>query len=372
MDTEAGVDMAIDRTLHRLLECLSADAPAGQERETEGRRLGIADGIAGETLALEYLTAGAESEGPPPPLVERLNAGRLELLEADLDGADLDGAGLPPGLANGLAGIAFGLHRVTAAKGYADEIMKRALEHPMLEDPNFPVTLMHGATGIGLTALFFYKQSGDPAFLDGAVWCAERLKDAVASETVASTAVFYFALAEALRESVAAKGWYLRGRDCLNELAKVPASQTKRGLRAHLLEIALRQAKRVFADAAESGSAFALPPWEFSKAFIADPSLGSGLSGLGLAYLERYSETGEPTHLGAAEKIAKTVACFTYRSRNGKGIVFPGADLRGTSGGLFGGTAGVLVFLERLRQQPLPPAPFFPWEWLCVDSHDFR
>ena len=367
MDTEAGVEMDIDQTINPLVECLAADAEAGQERKTEGRRLGIAEGIAGQTLALQYLTAGAESDGAPTPLVERLNAGRLQLLEADLDGAIL-----PPGLANGLAGIAYAVHRTTDATGYAETLMSRALAHPMLEDPNFPVTLMHGVTGIGLTALYFYKQSGDSAFLDGAVWCAERLKDAVASEQVASNAVFYFAVADALGETVDAKRWCLRGRDCLNALAKAPSSKTKKGINAHLLEVAVRQAKRAFGDA--DWSAFAMPAWDFSKAFIADPSLGSGLSGLGLAYLDHYhyGETGESIHLGTALKIAKTVGCFTCRSRNGKGIVFPGADLRGADFGLFGGTAGALVFLERLRQQPLPPAPFFPWEWLCVDSHDFR
>jgi len=365
VDTEARVDMDIDRTINALVESLAADAQAGQERnKNEGRRLGIAEGIAGQTLTLQYLTADAESDGAPTTLVDPLNAGRLRLLAADLDIAKL-----PPGLANGLAGIAYAIHRTTDAVGYAETLMSRALAHPMLENqnPNFPVTLMHGVTGIGLTALYFYKQSGDPAFLDGAVWCAQRLKDAVASEPVASKAVFYFAVADALGETVDAKRWCLRGRDCLNALAKAPSSQTKRGMNAHLLEVAVRQAKRAFGDDAdESWSTFAMPAWDFSKDFIADPSLGSGLSGLGLAYLDHYhyGETGEAIHLGTALKIAKTVACFTCRSRNGKGIVFPGADLRGADFGLFGGTAGALVFLERLRQQPLPPAPFFPWEWL--------
>lgn len=364
VDTPAPMDMDIDQTLNRLAAYIAASDFPRRESITEGRRLGIAEGIAGKTLTLQYLTEGdgAESEGVPPTVVEGLNAGRLQLLEANFESAKV-----PPGFANGLAGMAYGLHRVTSAQGYAAQIMKRALTHPLLEDPSFPVTLMHGVTGIGLIALYFYQQSLDPVFLEGAVLCAERLKATVASESekAASTAVFYFSLADAMRGTSDAELWWTRGGECLKALAEDNFS--KSGMNAPIVEIAVRQSKQFFGDA--FCNAFAMAPWEFSQAFIPDPSL-SGLSGLGIAYLDRYGSTGDPTHLGSAVKIAKTVACFMYRNRNGNGIAFPGAALRGASAGLFGGAAGAAVFLARLRQQPLSPTPFFPWEWLSVNIHD--
>lgn len=364
VDTRSGVDMDIDRTRNRLAACVAASDFRHQESDTEGRRLGIAEGIAGKTLTLQYLTEGegAESEGAPATLIERLDAGRLLLLEANLEGAKV-----PPGFANGLAGIAYGLHRVTSARGYAEQIMKRALADPMLlEDPSFPVTLMHGVTGIGLTALYFYQASLDPIFLQGAVFCAERLKDAVASEKAASTAVFYFALADVMRGTSDAELWCARGGECLKALADDKFS--KSGMNAPIVEFAVRQSKQFFGDA--FCSAFAMEPWEFSN-FIPDPSLG-GLSGLGIAYLDRYALTGEQQQLGSAVKIAKTVAGFLYRTAENR-TAFPAANLQRPATGLFSGAAGALLFLERLRQQERDksaPAPFFPWEWLCVDRHD--
>ena len=372
LETQAPVDMDmdidIDRKINRLAACVAAPAFPRQEINSEGSLLGIADGIAGRTLTLQYLTE-TEGEAPPPPTwVERLNEGRWQLLEADLQRAEV-----PPGFANGLAGIAFAIHRTTDATGYAERLMKRAMEDTMLEDPNFPLTLMHGRCGIGLTALYFYKQSGEKAFLEGAVSCAHRLEDV---GNAAGNAVLFFALADAMRGENADLAWCMRGRDCLKALAEETSSKTsKRGINGQIVDIAVMKSKQFFGD--EFLSAFAMEPWEFSKDFIPDPSLGGGgLSGTGLAYLHRYTSTGETAHLISAMEIAKTVECFIYEDEDANGSAFPGAGLRGASAGLFGGACGALVFLQRLRSQqrlraqPLSPTPFFPWEWLSVDKHD--
>ena len=338
-------DMDIDRTFNTLVDVVAQTPfPHRKRNESEGSRLGIASGIAGITLTLDYIR---EAEGTQSTTVgERFKEGCWQLLEANLN-SDL----LPPGFANGLAGVAFALHRTTtdATTVYAESIMQRALAHPMLSDPNFPVTLMHGQCGVGATALYFYKHSGAPAFLEGAVACAQRLKDTVD----AGALLLFFALADAMRgegREADADLWSMRGRESLESLADKPS---KSGLNAHLVALAGTKLQQDFGD--EFLSAFAMDhQWEFSKDFLPDPSLG-GLSGVGLAHLHHYETTGETTHLRSAMEVAKAVSCFIYD--NGNGPAFPG------SAGLFG-ASGALVFLQRLREQPLKTSPFFPWEWL--------
>lgn len=342
-------DMDIDRTFNTLVDVVAQTPfPHRERNESEGSRLGVTSGIAGITLTLDYIRKAEGTQSTAG--AERFKEGCWQLLEANLNSEKC-----PPGFGNGLSGIAYAIHQTTDATGYAESLMQRALEHPMLSDPNFPVTLMHGQCGVGATALYFYKHSGAPAFLEGAVACAQRLKDTVD----AGALLLFFALADAMRgegREADADLWSMRGRESLESLADKPS---KSGLNAHLVALAVTKSQHDFGD--ELLSTFAMDPWEFAKDFLPDPTL-SGLSGIGLAYLHRYEATGVAAHLISAMEIAKVVSCFTYE--NGNGPAFPGADLRSSSAGLLGGASGVLVFLQRLREQPLKTSPFFPWEWL--------
>lgn len=77
------------------------------------------------------------------------------------------------------------------------------------------------------------------------------------------------------------------------------------------------------------------------------PQFFHGISGLGNALLDAYEFLGDPELLGDAERAAEAVLCHAVRRP--EGIVFPGEQSLRECCDLASGSAGVALFLDRVR-----------------------
>jgi hypothetical protein len=290
-------------------------------------------------------------------------------------------AELPPGLYYGTAGVAW----VQSELGYRDlaanTLRETARRWPL---PWNEAGVLTGTAGFGLACLRLWRDTGREEFLDRAAGVAAHLgKSARREETGVSwphpaghvplgygegasgVAMFLLALYAAGGDSAhldlgrAALDFDLdHAEHAPNGCAAFPAEVPTDGkpssvLRqywdygtAGVLTTALRYLDAT-GDAELRGRVEALLP-DVRRKYTAFPQLFHGISGLGNVLLDAYEYLGDPKLLGDAERAARAALCTAVKRP--EGIVFPGEQLVRESCDLATGSAGVILFLDRLRK----------------------
>ncbi|MFJ9350013.1 class III lanthionine synthetase LanKC [Streptomyces sp. NPDC101237] len=286
---------------------------------------------------------------------------------------------MPAGLYLGTAGVAW----AQAAIGHVDiavRTLQGAHDHPqLLSEPG----VLTGAAGYGMACLRLWRDSGVAEFLDRAVAVGAHLaltarrENALASWPDASRptpvgyadgasgiALFLLGLHGAtgdpavlelgraaldfdLSQMVAGAG----GR--LSFPATVATDDKPTMVVRHYWDhgtagvlTTLLRYHHVTGDPALRARIDELLP-DVRRKYTVFPQLFHGTSGLGNVLLDAYEFLGEAELLAEAERVAETVLCMAIERP--EGIVFPGEQTVRESCDLASGSAGVALFLDRLR-----------------------
>ena len=284
---------------------------------------------------------------------------------------------MPPGLYYGSAGAAWALsalgHRELSVK-----VLREAGEHPLLHTEPGVLT---GAAGHGMACLRLWRDSGLPEFLDRARDIGARLAATARWEDggahwadstdrvpvgygygAAGVAMFLLALHRATGDA----GTLALGRSALDfdlssgihsasgvlsfpSFVQGDAPLVRRHYwdegTAGVLTTLLRYWDATGDDRLREQVDRLLP--DVRRKYTTFPQLFHGISGIGNAVLDAYEFLGDPELLGDAERIAEAVLCSAVRRP--EGIVFPGEQTLRESCDLASGSAGVVLFLDRVR-----------------------
>lgn len=295
---------------------------------------------------------------------------------------------MPPGLYYGTAGVAWA-QSALGHTGTAVRTLEEAGGHPLrFAEPG----MLTGAAGYGMACLRLWRDTGRDAFAEQAREAAAHLAATARRETpdagtapfglaswelrggrrpvgygegASGPAVFLLALHAATGDRLALE----LGRAALDfDLAQAerhpggllsfPAEATSDDdepssvLRhywdegtAGVLTAALRYA-RFTGDQALTARIRELLP-DVRRKYTVFPQLFHGAAGIGNVLLDAYEFLGDPELLGDAERVAAAVLCTAIERP--EGIVFPGEQLVRESCDLATGSAGVALFLDRLR-----------------------
>ncbi|HEY5835762.1 class III lanthionine synthetase LanKC [Streptomyces sp.] len=290
-----------------------------------------------------------------------------------------DHASMPPGLYYGLAGVAW----AQSALGLPDlavRTLRSAGDHPLLDGEPGIVT---GTAGFGMACLRLWADTGREEFLDRARAVGARL----AATASRDAGLAHWALASGRRPVGYAEGAAGVALFLL-ELHRATGDQPMLELGRAALDFDLAQAQaqpggpmsfpaqvptddepvRVLRHYWDEGTAgvltSALRYYRFSgdsglreavarllpdvrRKHTVFPQLFHGTSGLGNALLDAYEILGDPELLGDAQRIASAVLCTAIERP--EGIVFPGEQTVRESCDLASGSAGVALFLDRVR-----------------------
>lgn len=287
---------------------------------------------------------------------------------------------LPPGLYHGSAGVAW----AQAELGHLDvavRTLRDAAGHPQLyTEPG----VLTGAAGHGMACLRLWQDTGLPEFLDRAAEAGEHLArtahrradQASWSASDGRTPVGYGAGASgvamfllALHAATGEAGPLALGRAALEfDLAQAvfqpsgvysfPAETVAEGETAAVVRhywdygtagvlTAVLRFHQVTGDPALARRVAELLP-DVRRKFTVLPQLFHGTSGLGNTLLDAYEFLGDPALLAEAERLARAVLCTAIERP--EGIVFPGEQAVRESADLATGSAGVALFLDRLRR----------------------
>lgn len=283
----------------------------------------------------------------------------------------------PPGLYDGLAGVAHGLW----IHGYEDAAcaaLSAACRHgSALRD----CTLFSGAAGIGMAAFEFFGRTRDQRWLDWAVNAGEWLWECRTPSEMGScwpsddglvhlgylhgasgVAAFFLRLLDTtsdqryLTRAIEAiqfdidKGEYLANGG-LSFPGTVQRTSSPGILRPYLeygsagiLVVASRLAHATHDDTwADLATSVAK---DVERSYSVNAGLFMGLSGMGCALLEAYDVLGLPEFLQASRTVAKGLALHRLKRLEGYG--WPGDLGIRRSCEFAGGAAGVLVYLRQL------------------------
>lgn len=284
---------------------------------------------------------------------------------------------LPPGPYYGSAGAAWAL----SALGHPDQavrLLREAGGHPLLHTEPGVLT---GAAGHGMACLRLWHDQGLPEFLDRAREIGERLaatarwEDGRAHWTDSEgripvgygyggsgVAMFLLALhavtgdGQPLELGLAALDFDLsRSVPSLTGVLSFPSFAESDGpvVRRHywdegtagVLTTLLRYWDVTGEDRLRKEVDRILP--DVRRKYTGLTQLFHGMSGIGNTLLDAYEFLGDPELLGDAERAAETVLCHAVRRP--EGIVFPGEQALRECADLASGSAGVTLFLDRLR-----------------------
>ena len=322
---------------------------------------GLAHGAAGVLFALHRVEGGVE-----PGLLERF---RREEFSAET---------YAPGLQNGLAGIAWALLELGCVQE-ARAALEAGAGHPLLGSES---DLYNGKAGWGLANLRFWMSTGDSGYLDRAaaagrelVAAAERHEsglcwpgpDGVVKYGLghgasgiglfllyldrackggfedAAVSAFAHDLAQGVDTGDGALSWR---RDSENE--KIVSPYMKRGS-AGVGLVALRFLRALkeprYRDAVESIFV------DCDRKYTLFPGRDEGLAGIGEFLLDAHLETGDAKYLRAARRTAAGLTVF--RVEEADGLAYPGDGLARLSCDLATGSAGIMLFLDRLARPRL-------------------
>lgn len=285
---------------------------------------------------------------------------------------------MPPGLYYGSAGAAWALSSL-GHRNLAVPLLREAGEHPLLHtDPG----VLTGAAGHGMACLRLWRDSGLPEFLDRARAIGVRLASTAQREEgraswpepsgltpvgygygASGVAMFLLALhaatgdGEHLELGLAALDFDLScavfsTSGVLSFPSYVDGEDTPLVRRhywdegtAGILTTLLRYWDVTGDDRLRKQVDRLLP--DIRRKYTAFPQLFHGISGIGNALLDAYEFLGDPELLGCAERVAEVVLCSAVRRP--EGIVFPGEQTLRESCDLASGSAGVALFLDRVR-----------------------
>ncbi|MFE9681315.1 class III lanthionine synthetase LanKC [Streptomyces sp. NPDC006285] len=284
---------------------------------------------------------------------------------------------LPPGLYYGSAGVAWSL----SALGHRDQavrLLREAGGHPLLHTEPGVLT---GAAGHGMACLRLWRDHGVQEFLDRAVAIGDRLTAEARWEDgrahwpdsadripvgygygASGVAMFLLAL-----HGVTGDGRLLDlGLAALEFDLSHPIHSTSGVL--SFPSFAQSEGPRVRRHYWDAGTAGVLTTllryWDVTgedrlrkevdrvlpdvrRKYTGLPQLFHGISGLGNTLLDAYEFLGDPELLGDAQRAAEAVLCHTLRRP--EGVVFPGEQSLRESCDLASGSAGVALFLDRVR-----------------------
>ncbi|RMI39354.1 class III lanthionine synthetase LanKC [Streptomyces triticirhizae] len=287
---------------------------------------------------------------------------------------------LPPGLYYGSAGVAW----AQSALGYPElavRTLRDAADHPLLHaGPG----VLSGAAGHGMACLRVWRDSGREEFLARAreigAWLAvtARRGGGLASwpDPEGGTPVGYahgasgvalfllalhgatgereplelgrealeFDLSQAIFQSGGRYSFPSRAVESDEEEVAVVRHYWDEGT-AGVLTTLLRY-HHVTGEAALRRRIDELLP-DVCRKFTVLPQLFRGTSGLGNAVLDAYEFLGDPALLAEAERMAGAVLCMAIERP--EGVVFPGEQTFRESCDLATGSAGIALFLDRVR-----------------------
>lgn len=330
----------------------------------ESNPLSLAHGAYGTLYALQHVRGAVPSEHLAWALQRPTNQDAL-----------------PPGLFHGSAGVAWALSAL-GLPGPATEVLRAAGGHPLLyREPG----ILTGMAGHGMACLRLWLDTGRAEFLDRATAIADRL---AATATVVggrafwrrdagdipvgygegASGVAHFLLS--LHGATGAGSALELGRAALEfdlscgihspgGLYSFPAQVAEEDdaqmpvLRhywdegtAGILTVALRY-HHVTGDPALRTEIDRLLP-DVRRKYTTFPQLFHGQAGIGNALLDAYEFLGGTELLGDAQRCAEAVLCTAVARP--EGIVFPGEQMVRESADLASGSAGIVLFLDRLHR----------------------
>ncbi|OIJ64327.1 class III lanthionine synthetase LanKC [Streptomyces mangrovisoli] len=286
---------------------------------------------------------------------------------------------MPAGLYLGAAGVAW----AQSALGHLDiavRTLRDAHGHPqLLTEPG----VLTGAAGHGLACLRLWRDSGLAEFLDRAVAIGDHLAaTAVRADGLVSWPGSTGTTAIGYADGAAGVALFLLGLHCATgdpatlELGRAALdfdlAQAVAGAGGRLsfpatvvtddkpvmvvrhywdhgtagVLTALLRYHHVTADPRLRERIDALLP-DVRRKYTVFPQLFHGNSGLGNILLDAYEFLGDAELLAEAERVAEAVLCTAIERP--EGIVFPGEQTVRESCDLASGSAGVALFLDRLR-----------------------
>lgn len=319
-------------------------------------------GHATNTLCLAYGTAG---------VVHALHMAGRELPAIVIDRLRADAlrrrAELPPGLHTGSAGIAW----VLAELGLYDEaetLLAAAGDSPLARAR---ATLGEGTAGLAMAHLALYHQTSDPVHLDTAVELAEAIPDGPAlipalgpDDAVgllhgrAGIALCLFYLSRATGDGAHLdRGRRLLGAELSRAIAlpdgalSFPDSAVVRRAMPYLFTGSagvLFTAARYLGAGHDPELLGVIPRIrrDVTKHVTVLAGLYCGLAGLGFALAEYADLTGDDAAMDESLRIG--TALFKYAVPGPAGVRFHGDRTYRFSADLWSGSAGVLMFLDRL------------------------
>lgn len=276
-----------------------------------------------------------------------------------------------PGLYVGSAGVAWTLLELGMRKE-AEALMETAAQSPLLFEN---ADLFYGASGWGLTNLFFFAQLGDEKYLKNAVDAFTRIKPMLKSDegglSYENTDTIYHGLAH----GPAGIGHFLL------QLSRVTRQEEHLAVATALLDYELASADDERGTAVfrrSEAERVHFPYWRLGGAGIGSvalrfhaasgdaryldmarkiarnlaggytvfPTNFSGMAGIGNFFVDMYRRTEEQGYLEEARRFVDRVMLFALEKPSG--IVFPGEDLVRISTDYGTGSAGTGVFLHRI------------------------
>ncbi len=280
---------------------------------------------------------------------------------------------LPPGLYQGLAGIAWVL-LVRGESSRAIQLMQQVYDHNTRFDAE---DIFFGCAGWGLASLFFYQQLDEAQYLNKAIeaeaFISQKLIERhgrLEYQNIdgycysgwmhgnAGIALFYLRLYQATEDS----SYLEKGKLLLKgEVERAESDDDQIAWRKDYSELATYPYLRF--GSAGIGQVI-LRYYRYLKSpllldlahqiaqslkgrFCIYPGQFMGMAGIGDFFLDMYQTTQELSYLDEAHAIARRILLYALPEE--RGVSYPGEELARISCDLGSGSAGVGLFLQRLR-----------------------
>jgi serine/threonine protein kinase len=273
-----------------------------------------------------------------------------------------------PGLYMGLSGISWALLELGEQR-QAEKMFRLACEHPLRERA---FDLFYGLAGWGMTSLRFFVETGDEVYWQRALQCGEKLLEP-ASDWIwhrqpdrpvglahgsSGVALYLLYLYLATRK----ERFLAAGKEALeNDLAA--GVETADGGLAWGAAINSQKTIYPYWRYGSAGVGTAVVRYcrvlgvnayrsvlekifiDTDREYAVQPGRFLGLAGIGDFLLDAWAFTGEQKYLDSAHKIARGVMRFAVKRQ---GVAFPGDALSRLCCDYATGSAGIALFLNRL------------------------